>query len=121
MNPGVSSLTFGRGGKLLASGGQDGRVNVWNVETGEVVFRADISTRPIVDSVVLSSDESLVAAGFTGTARESGLCIWRLPRRMGTANDGAMKQRHIIHDPCRTTGRINGSRRTGMAVDGLAE
>ncbi len=63
----VSSLSFSRDGKILASGAWDGTVKLWDVATG-VSFGTLVHTS-MVRSVSISSDGTTLASGTTaGTA-----------------------------------------------------
>ena len=75
----VYSLAFARNGKYLASGGHDGRVIVWDVESGKAVIEAQVTGQPIVWSVAFSPDSRLVAGGFVGASAKNGLSVWKLP------------------------------------------
>jgi WD40 repeat protein len=67
----VTSVAFSPNDKLLASGGLDGTVRVWNPATGQPIgapLRA--STGSGAPSVAFSPDGKLLAsAGFDGTVR----------------------------------------------------
>lgn len=75
----VYALAFSPDGKRVASGGHDGRVIVWDVKTGKALLKAEISSQPIVHSVVFSPDSQLVAGGFTGVGHKEGMFVWRVP------------------------------------------
>ena len=57
----VSAVAFSRDGKLVAVGGMDGRVNVWDVETGEL-------------SASLEGPDEVVVGGGSAPSPTSGPC-----------------------------------------------
>jgi hypothetical protein len=58
----VFSVVFSPNGKLLASGGQDGTMRLWDIATGKVVRRFKGHEKP-VSSVAFSSGGKLLASG----------------------------------------------------------
>jgi WD40 repeat protein len=69
----VMGTAFSPDGTLLASGGEDGRLNFYDVATGELV-RSEYAGRDRVSCVAFSWDGALLAAG-----REHGTIeIWRV-------------------------------------------
>ena len=75
----VYSLAFSPNGKWLASGGHDGSVIVWDIETHKPVFRAQVAGPPIVCSVAFSSDSKLVAGSFENASAKRGIRVWKIP------------------------------------------
>jgi WD40 repeat protein len=69
----VTSLAFGPGGRMLAVGGQDGTVTLWNLATGKVrtVLRGHVG--PVL-AIAFSPRSTLIAsASKDGTARVTRL------------------------------------------------
>src|ERR1700730_5051339 len=57
----INSVSFSPDGKLLASGGDDQKVKLWEVSTGNEL--RSFSTRDEINSVAFSPDGNLLAAG----------------------------------------------------------
>ena len=66
--PAVQSVAFSADGKLLASGGESGRVTLWSVATGEQVWSERVADSTVM-SVAFSPDGKLLAAGAGDTHR----------------------------------------------------
>jgi WD40 repeat protein len=67
---GINALAFSPDGKVLASGGWDDTVRLWNVETGKEIRRLD-AHKAMVGHVAFSPDGKLLASrgGLDGTVR----------------------------------------------------
>ena len=74
----VFSVAFSPDGRWLASGGHDGQVIVWEVESGKTVLKANIKSQPIVWSVAFSQNSKLVAGGFEGVGPVRGVGVWQV-------------------------------------------
>ena len=75
----VYSLAFSPDGKRLASGGHDGRVIVWDVETHQSIMKVKIPGPPIVSAVAFSPDSKSVACSFENAGAKRGIRVWRMP------------------------------------------
>ncbi len=71
----VNSVTFSPDGTLLATGGDDGIVRVWNLETGEEPVLFEGNTGP-VNALAFSPDGTLLASG--GDMPNIQLLIWNV-------------------------------------------
>jgi len=69
----VRSLAYTLDGLMLAGGMEDGRIQVWNIASGEVV-RERLMPEDIILSVALSPDGTLLAA----SGWEGGITVWLL-------------------------------------------
>ena len=62
---GIFTLVFSPNGKMLASGGDDGTIRFWDVETGDLLKTVDTGMGSI-NAVSYSPDgKTLVSSGFT--------------------------------------------------------
>ena len=75
----VYSLAFSPDGTRLASGGHDGRVIVWDVETHQPIMEVKIGGPPIVSAVAFSPDSKSVACCFENAGAKRGIRVWRIP------------------------------------------
>lgn len=79
-------------GLWLAAGGEDGRVRIWNAESGEVAATLPTDSQPVW-SVAWSPDGGLLAAGNTGSRVAGGtVSVWQAPVHVlpaGNASDRA--------------------------------
>jgi WD40 repeat protein/serine/threonine protein kinase len=69
----VNSVAFSPDSELLASAGDDGRVGLWNLESGEHVRWLDVLPEVPVYGVAFLDDERLVACG-----RSPDLSVWNV-------------------------------------------
>lgn len=60
--PGISVLRFGPGERLVAAGGKDGRVDLWDTQSGSLVFEVKKHSA-IVNALSFSPDGRLLASG----------------------------------------------------------
>lgn len=73
---GASSASFNPDAALIAGGGDDGSVMVWDTASGEVVTRLENHLYP-VSAVAWSSDGSLLASGdWSGIVRVWDVATW---------------------------------------------
>ena len=82
----VSRLTFSNDGSLLASGGEDGVVNVFQANSGQLLYQTTAHESGITDLMFLRDDSWLVTAGAEGVAR-----IW-------SADGGVLLRQLVGHE-----------------------
>lgn len=70
----VEAVAFGSSGQRLASGGRDGTLRVWNLETGKAQ-RVLAAPGPVVCSVSFSANDALLAAAC---AEHTGVRVWEV-------------------------------------------
>ncbi len=84
------SVAVDRAGSTIATGGTDGRVKLWNAETGECVQTIDYADqRDQISVQCLAFD--LQGAALAGGANDKSVNVWRLPgleRRLRLAGPG---------------------------------
>jgi len=68
----VSSVVFSPDGKRLATGGEDGEIRVWDVETGEVLWRGKKSGAGEIYSLCFTSDGRRILSG----CRLNSIGVW---------------------------------------------
>jgi WD40 repeat protein len=73
----VMSLTFHPAGAILASGGYDGTVRLWNTTTGQAIGSPLAGHSGTVTSVAFGPDGSTLASG----SEDTSVAIWDLGRR----------------------------------------
>lgn len=73
---GAPSTSFNPDGSLIAGGGDDGSVMVWDTQTGETIARLENHLYP-VSAVAWSADGSLLASGdWSGVVRVWDVATW---------------------------------------------
>jgi WD40 repeat protein len=82
---GGSSVGFGQTGGLLASGGWEGRVNIWRLPDGAPLYRWQAHQDSVNGVVFAGNDRSLVTAGYDGLLAEWALGGTALRRVMTPA------------------------------------
>jgi WD40 repeat protein len=66
----VTSLAFSPDGTTLATGGEDGRIGLWDTEAARQIFYLDPEPRSLVAAVVFSPDgKTLVSGGWDSLVR----------------------------------------------------
>jgi WD40 repeat protein len=69
----VQNIRFSPNGKMIASGGSDGQIILWDVATGRIIRKMKGHTKTVYE-VTFNKDGSLLAsAGEEGTA-----CVWEV-------------------------------------------
>jgi len=69
----VFALSFGKGGKVLASAGADGTVRIWDVESGKELQVLRGGGRPF-HAVRFSPDGTTLAVG----GRDGNVRVWEI-------------------------------------------
>ena len=93
----VHSLTFSPDGKLLASGGRDNAVHLWDVSTQKQAGKLSADTGYSVHSVTFSPDgKTLASAGWNKT-----VCLWDVEsqKQIGKLHQGHTDVRSIVFSP----------------------
>ena len=70
-NKAVLAVTFSTDGKLLASGGQDHTVKLWDIQTGGIIKNFS-GHKNFVESVSISADSAIIASG----SGDETICFW---------------------------------------------
>ena len=74
MDDAVLCMAFSRDSEMLSTGGQDGKIKVWKITTGQCLRRFERAHMKGVTSVVFSRDNSqLLSASFDQSIRIHGL------------------------------------------------
>ena len=81
----VDSLAFSPNGKILASSGDGGEINLWNVETGKLLFTLTVNTRS-KDNLVFSPDGKLLACADYALVYLWDLKTHKMLRKIDTHN-----------------------------------
>lgn len=74
----VYSLAFSPNGKWLASGGHDGRIVVWDLESRKPAWQTQLEGPPIVCSLAFSPDSNLLAGSFENAGAKRGIRVWKV-------------------------------------------
>ena len=69
---GITAIAFSQDNKFLVSGGKDGTIIVWSVETGEIFYIIKRNYELISSIIVSPNDNLFVSASYDGT-----ISIWR--------------------------------------------
>ncbi len=72
----LESLAVSDDGKLFATGGENGIVQIWETETGKVLKSLRQAGASLINSVAMSADGKLVAAG--GNDPASYITVWNV-------------------------------------------
>jgi WD40 repeat protein len=94
----IETLSFGRDGRMLASGSHDGSVLVWDVFAGRVHFALEGHT-DTVNTVAFSGDGRLLASG----SQDRTICVWDLSTGQRV---------------CKLAGHLDAVRRVAFQPDG---
>ncbi|MEO2005862.1 MAG: PQQ-binding-like beta-propeller repeat protein, partial [Candidatus Poribacteria bacterium] len=87
VSPTSSLVCFSPDGRLLAVGGEDSRISVWNAETADLHLRLELDEPRTLDQMTITPDGNLVAYADTLGRRS----VWRWDLRDGSVLvDGAL-------------------------------
>ena len=90
----VRSLAISPDGKWLISGGQEGKVKLWELPNGALVKSVDASSGS-VSALACTPDGKLLAIGIAG--QSSGVSLWKLPdlaKDKGLGSSGGASSSH---------------------------
>lgn len=65
----MSCVSYSNDGQLLVTGGEDGKVKVWNIQSGFCFVTFQEHTAPITDVVFSANRKFVVSSSLDGTCR----------------------------------------------------
>ena len=74
----VTALTYNHNGQLLLSGSQDGRVQIWDTETGNSVSEPLVGHNDAIEKILFSGDGQLLVT----TSKSGDVVFWQMPNRI---------------------------------------
>ena len=111
---GVSSIALSPNGKTIASGSDNGKVRLWDIETEKVVARWTGHTRTVRSLCWSVDGERVVSVSDDGTIRvwdvESGDTV------LGPINTGHEHVHAVIYSPDTTNIATGGYNETGLKI-----
>lgn len=78
----VNAVAFSPDGQLMATGGDDGKVKIWNTTTGFCFATFADHSAPVTDVCITSAGNVVVSASLDGTVRAYDLVRYRNFRTM---------------------------------------
>jgi WD40 repeat protein len=84
----VGALAFAPGGKVALSGGRDGSLRLWNIDTGKELARADNTHEDGLRKAAFTPDGRLVVTSGT----DGRIKLWALPTAAGEFREGPITE-----------------------------